>query len=556
MKATVFTKGIFIVLLVCGLHFYNPANAQVGIGTTTPNPNALLDIDATTTAGGLLLPRVALTSTTGFAPLTSHVQGMTVYNTATTGDVTPGYYYNDGAAWERIAVENNWGRSGNAGTTAGTNFIGTTDNVSLRIKSNTLDRFEITSGTTLANGGRMWAFADGGAGSPIYSWNTDTNLGIYRISADILGFSTSGTEKMRIEDDGQISVNGTPLFAGDRFTVRGTANEYAVNGYSSGSGGAGVYGENNSNGIGVWGNVGSGFGVFGTAQNTSAFGVVARNLSAGGTGLLAAGDNILPANLSGGLSISGIGDEIGIFGYGIDIPSGTGIVGAGNAGSIYTLTEGSGIAGTGNEIGAFGMATGAGEAYGGYFATPFGDYAFVGGWDGATQIKISGTGSMGTIVKDVDNNIVKMFATESPEILFQDYGIGTLENGTATILLDPILSKNIRVDTDHPLKVFIQLEGDCKGVYVTDKSVLGFTVKELQGGISNVPFSWSIVATRADEEIITQNGVVRISNNSVRFPPAPGPMEVVTHKTQEGRHGNIDVQIEDKTSENLSSSEN
>ena len=109
--------------------------------------------------------------------------------------------------------------------------------------------------------------------------------------------------------------------------------------------------------------------------------------------------------------------------------------------------------------------------------------------------------------------------------MFQDYGTGKLSNGITKISIDPILRKNIRVDTEHPLKVFIQLEGDCNGVFVTDKSKNGFTVKELKGGKSNVPFSWSIVATRANEEIRTKNGNTRISNNSVRFPAAPGPMK-------------------------------
>jgi hypothetical protein len=51
---------------------------------------------------GLALPRVELTSTTSYAPLKTHVAGMTVYNTKTLGDVTPGTYYNDGTKWIRI----------------------------------------------------------------------------------------------------------------------------------------------------------------------------------------------------------------------------------------------------------------------------------------------------------------------------------------------------------------------------------------------------------------------------------------------------------------------
>lgn len=78
------------------------ASAQVKIGGTdgTPNINAMLDIEATNK--GVLLPRVALTATTAAAPLNAHVAGMTVYNTATAGDVLPGQYYNDGTKWQRV----------------------------------------------------------------------------------------------------------------------------------------------------------------------------------------------------------------------------------------------------------------------------------------------------------------------------------------------------------------------------------------------------------------------------------------------------------------------
>lgn len=78
--------------------------AQVAIGNTNPNTNALLEIgDATTTTKGLLLPRVNLTATTNATPLSGHVQGMVVYNKNTAGDVTPGFYYNSGAAWVRLS---------------------------------------------------------------------------------------------------------------------------------------------------------------------------------------------------------------------------------------------------------------------------------------------------------------------------------------------------------------------------------------------------------------------------------------------------------------------
>jgi len=71
--------------------------AQTGIGTTTPNSSAQLEVASTTK--GFLPPRVALTGTDSASPLTAHVAGMVVYNTATVSNVTPGLYVNNGTAW-------------------------------------------------------------------------------------------------------------------------------------------------------------------------------------------------------------------------------------------------------------------------------------------------------------------------------------------------------------------------------------------------------------------------------------------------------------------------
>lgn len=79
---------------------------KVGNNNLIMNQNAVLEIESSNR--GLLLPRLALTATDAFAPLTAHVEGMTVYNTATAGTgataVTPGYYYNDGTQWVRVAT--------------------------------------------------------------------------------------------------------------------------------------------------------------------------------------------------------------------------------------------------------------------------------------------------------------------------------------------------------------------------------------------------------------------------------------------------------------------
>lgn len=74
---------------------------QVGIGTIVPDSNSALDVTATDK--GLLIPRIALSSTAATTPLSAHVAGMAIFNTAATSDVSPGFYYNNGARWIRTS---------------------------------------------------------------------------------------------------------------------------------------------------------------------------------------------------------------------------------------------------------------------------------------------------------------------------------------------------------------------------------------------------------------------------------------------------------------------
>ncbi|MDM1354284.1 hypothetical protein HX007_08540, partial [Myroides marinus] len=80
------------------------ANAQVGIGTATPNKSAELLIESSNR--GLLIPNVALTSTTDKNTITNgNVQSLMVYATKTQGDITPGYYYWDINKWVRLTAD-------------------------------------------------------------------------------------------------------------------------------------------------------------------------------------------------------------------------------------------------------------------------------------------------------------------------------------------------------------------------------------------------------------------------------------------------------------------
>ncbi len=497
-------RKIYNLTVIVALSISSNVFAQVGIGNT--NPQGALDIISTD--NGLIIPRVALTATNVVVPVISATASELVYNTATAGAgataVTPGFYYLNPAAttWIRIATGPNtdWTTTGNSGTTVGTNYIGTTDDVSLSIKTFDTERMRIL------NGGHVLV-------------NTTTNN------------ATSGTDNI--------------------FEVLATTDgDDAVNGYATGAG------------IGVFGTTtGTGTGVRGTVNNATAVAVSGSNTDVAGPGIIGSGGGTA-GSFYNGSGVSANGTDTGAAGMSTTVATGVGVRGNGNGVTTNTTSGvGAGVSGSGTSIGVFGHASntsgtknggvftsehGAGGTgdnpyaylagsdgtltYGGYFdanqdniAGGGMDYAYTGVVSGGTTYKILGTGTVSTMVKDENNERRILFAPEAPEILFQDYGTGKLQNGIAKINIDPILAKNIFVDEKHPLKVFIQLEGDCNGVYVTNKSKNGFTVAELKDGKSNTEFSWQLVATRAD--MLDSNGNVHSKHVDVRFPIGPGPIK-------------------------------
>jgi hypothetical protein len=90
-----------------------------------------------------------------------------------------------------------------------------------------------------------------------------------------------------------------------------------------------------------------------------------------------------------------------------------------------------------------------------------------------------------------------LYCQESPEVWFEDIGGGQLVNGECHIELDSIYLQVTVIDEEHPMHVFIQLEGECEDVYVV-KGETGFTVKEKNGGNSNTKFSYRVTAKRVN----------------------------------------------------------
>lgn len=477
------------------------AEAQnIGINATgaAPNASAMLDIDVSSlpAAGkrGLLIPRMTSTERTSIA---APATGLLVYD-----QTTASFWYRNASAWvELFTGTSGWALAGN--TLAGTEKLGSVN------------------------------------GQPVR-------------------FFASNAERMRLLANGQLVVNNTVAFAGDIFSAYATAaSNYALNGYCSGNNGYAIYGEatgtpcvgvvgavNGAGSVGVHGEglAGTSTGVEGLATQASSVAIDASNTATAGTGLTASGNNLGLVNLTSGSGIATNGTAVGLFALGATAASGTGVLGVGNnLGAFGSLTAGCGVAGNGVYFGVYGVATsnaaGAANAparAGGYFVSGTGgnqSYTYVGCFEGAgVPRKVMGNGTVNTIVEDAEGRSVLLSAPEAPENLFQDYGTGRLTEGHARIALDPTFARNIQVDEAHPLRVFVQLRGDCRGVYVNGESADGFDVTELQHGTSDVAFTWTAIGNRADRTL-PDGTVWRFAQE--RFTRVQGPQPTVETPTQE-----------------------
>src|SRR5690606_89191 len=90
---------IFLLCLTL-LSFYF-INAQVGIGTEMPNPSSQLEI--VSASKGVLIPQIALLDDTDSTTISAgNVESLLVFNTTSSGALSPGYYFWNAGKWRRL----------------------------------------------------------------------------------------------------------------------------------------------------------------------------------------------------------------------------------------------------------------------------------------------------------------------------------------------------------------------------------------------------------------------------------------------------------------------
>jgi len=107
------------------------------------------------------------------------------------------------------------------------------------------------------------------------------------------------------------------------------------------------------------------------------------------------------------------------------------------------------------------------------------------------------TGTKSALVETVSYGKRELYAVESPENWFEDFGEGQLIRGRAIVKLEPIFAETVTTDEYH---VFLTPKADCQGLYVASQSADSFEVKELQHGQGTIAFDYRIVAKRKGYE--------------------------------------------------------
>jgi hypothetical protein len=465
---------------------------KVGIGNTSPA--STLDVSGGVTARGpLQLPALGTaTPTTGF---NSNPQDWfaSSYNSTTHLAVKQDF------RWMAEPVGNNSPAPlGKMNLLFGSNGVNPTET---GLSINNRGQITFAAGQTLP------------AGSAVQSLNSLTGAVTLAAGSNI-SISHSGNTLTIASSGSTIVHDGSLMGTGTSGSPLGISLPLAINTTSASP----VFSLNNANADALVGNSGAGDGVNGSttaigkagvngvATLNSSYGVLGRNTSDGSIGWLG-----FPGLAAGGVSREATVGTAGVYGAsqqgaGIGVVDAAGVWGDSFAGDgmVATSNQNNGlVAATADSLNQFNAAAFLDNQN----ANPADPVlqTFAERVGGSCTITNGGdlacTGSKSAVVP-VDNGsrMVTMYAVESPQNWFEDFGSGTLVGGSATISLEGVFAQT--VNTGENYHVYLTPNGDCKGLYIAHKGAASFEVRELGGGTASISFDYRIVAERKGYESV------------------------------------------------------
>jgi hypothetical protein len=338
--------SVFGILLFINI---NSLNAQVGIGNSSPA--STLDISAingtgtTTNVDGILIPRVdrqrALSMTA--IPASTLIYVNSILTGTATGQAininSTGFYYFDSSTsiWTKLdPTGNDWSITGNTGTLASTNFIGTTDAIDFISKTNNTERTRITSAGNFGVG----------TSSPASGLSIATNESIGATYASTNAAPTNGLRVQGKTVIGKASGEDSR----DIFSSHTSATSYNnITGYANSTANRAIAGYADTNGVGVFGYSNrTGYGLIGLTQSALS------SYIQGGEGVLgqadgATGVTVIPIGVHGIIdeTVAGLATASPILGENNTITRGTGF-----GGGAYNTGGTSAVAGVYGNIGS------------------------------------------------------------------------------------------------------------------------------------------------------------------------------------------------------------
>jgi hypothetical protein len=395
-------------------------------------------------------------------------------------------------------------------------------------------------------------------GTGIFGTNRATSgaaIGVEGESASPAGFAVYGVNNSTSGPGGGVegkssSSDGQGVF-GLNIAESGIAN--GVAGETSSTSGVGVFGNatadtgfalgvqgtsSSTSGAGVVGSAtartGAAFGVKGTTASSAGVGVYGVATPTSGSNYGVEGTNASPTGVGvNGENTATTGNAIGVWGT-TDSTAGTAVYGlAIDASNTGLADQPVGVWGTTNQAGGVGVAgttdnavavSGANNSadnttadFANDESTNVGSPVIVASgphYEGVCLMDVSGdlacNGSKSAVVPvDGGTRQVALYAVEAPENWFEDAGSASLSHGAAIVHFEPTFAQTVNGSIEY--HVFLTPNGDCKGLYVSNKGADGFEVHELGGGASNIAFDYRIMARRKGYED------VRLADNTERF---------------------------------------
>ena len=193
-------KSLLLTLMSCIL-LISGYSQGVGIGTNSPNGSSMLEINATNK--GVLIPRVTLTGSTDATTIATPATSLLVYNTATTSDVVPGYYYNSGTSGSPVWIRLN----------TSTLVTGTNSGETLNWNSST-SKWQVTGTSALALGNGAGSNGQGGGAIALGTYAGSADQGVNAVAlGNMAGYMTQGNRAVALGNQAGSSGQGTNAIA-------------------------------------------------------------------------------------------------------------------------------------------------------------------------------------------------------------------------------------------------------------------------------------------------------------------------------------------------------